>query len=164
MDATTNMLICDGVDIHEMLLYNEELADGIFHVEWRFKKIEGKKPAYNSGVYVRNSEDGKIWHQAQVGNNIGYLFGDTLVDGKLKRFRMDGKGPQRGKAIGEWNAYEVTCKGKDMTLWINGAVTAEWKDCLVPKGYVGLEAEGYYIEFKNVKYRSLNRRPGDESK
>ena len=40
-----------------------------------------------------------------------------------------------------------------MTLWVNGAVTAEWKECDVPKGYVGLEAEGWYIEFKNLKFK-----------
>src|SRR5262249_12050918 len=66
IDPDTNYLVCDGVGVHEMLLYNEEFADGIFHVEWRFKKIEGKK-GYNSGVYVRTSADGAIWHQAQVG-------------------------------------------------------------------------------------------------
>src|SRR5438552_7284931 len=62
IDPDTNYLVCDGVGIHEMLLYNQEFADGIFHVEWRFKKIEGKK-GYNSGVYVRNSADGAVWHQ-----------------------------------------------------------------------------------------------------
>jgi hypothetical protein len=153
MDPKTGYLVCDGVGIHEMLLYNQEFGDGIFHVEWRFKEIPGKK-GYNSGVYVRTSADGTIWHQAQVGaDNIGYLFGDTLVDGKIKRVRIDDKKPQRGKKPGEWNTYEVTCKGKQMTLWINGAVTATWNDCQVPKGHVGLEAEGWYIDFRNVKYK-----------
>ena len=153
VDADTNYLVCDGVGIHEMLLYNEEFADGIFHVEWRFKKIDGKK-GYNSGVYVRTSADGAIWHQAQVGaTNIGYIFGDTLVDGKTKRVKIDDRKPQRGKDAGEWNTYEVACKGKQMTLWINGAVTATWDNCQVPKGHVGLEAEGWYIEFRNVKFK-----------
>jgi hypothetical protein len=148
-------LHCDGVGVHEMLLFNKELADGIFHVEWRFKKLEGKK-GYNSGVYVRNSVDGKIWHQAQVGSkNVGFIFGDTLVDGKVKRVRIDNKAPQRGHEAGEWNIYEITCKGKDITLWINGAVTANWSDCALPRGYIGLEAEGYYIEFKNLKFKGL---------
>jgi hypothetical protein len=153
MDADTNNLVCDGAGIHEMLLYNEEFGDGIFHVEWRFKKIDGKK-GYNSGVYVRTSADGAIWHQAQVGNkDVGYLFGDTLVAGKTKRVKMDDRKPQRGKEAGEWNTYEVACKGKQMILWINGAVTATWNDCEVPKGHVGLEAEGWYIEFRNVKFK-----------
>src|SRR5213078_3929754 len=81
-DTAKKTLICDGVGIHEMLLYNKDIADGIFHVEWRFEKVEGKK-GYNSGVYVRNSADGEIWHQAQVGSkNVGYFFGNTLMDGK----------------------------------------------------------------------------------
>jgi hypothetical protein len=148
-------LLCDGVKIHEMLLYDKEFSDGIFHVEWRFRKLEGDAK-YNSGVYVRTSADGKVWHQAQVGNlNVGYLFGDTLVDGKLKRETIKSKVPQRGKPAGEWNVFEITCKGKDVTLWVNGAVTCEWNNCQVPKGHVGLEAEGYVIEFKNVKFRPL---------
>jgi hypothetical protein len=153
VDAATKSILCDGVGVHEMLLYNKEFGDGIFHVEWRFKKIDDKK-GYNSGVYVRNSADGKIWHQAQVGSkNVGFIFGDTLIDGAVKRTKISSKVPQRGKEAGEWNTYEITCKGKHITLWINGAVTAEWTDCQVPRGYIGLEAEGWYIEFKNLKFK-----------
>lgn len=152
LEPETHSLVCDGVGVHEMLLYNAEFADGILHVEWRFKKIDGKK-GYNSGVYARTSGNGAIWHQAQVGENIGYLFGDSIVDGKTKRVKIDDKKLQRGKKAGEWNTYEVTCKGKQMTLWINGAVTATWSNCEVPKGHVGLEAEGWYIEFRNVKFK-----------
>lgn len=149
------ILQCDGVGIHEMLLLNKEFADGIFHAEWRFKKLADKK-GYNSGVYVRNSADGKIWHQAQVGSkNVGHIFGDTLQGGKVKRINIDNKVPQRGKEAGEWNFYEITCTGKEITLWINGAVTAHWTDCQVPRGYIGLEAEFYYIEFKNLKFKEL---------
>jgi len=157
-DADAKTLVCDGVGIHEMLIFDKEFGDGIFHVEWRFKKIEGKS-GYNSGVYVRNSADGAIWHQAQVGSkNVGYLFGETLdKEGTKKGFRADDKVPQRGKEAGEWNIYEITCKGPVVTLWINGAVTATWKDCQVPRGYFGLEAEGYYIEFKNIKVKEIKK-------
>jgi hypothetical protein len=156
-DPGKKILTCNGVDYHEMLLYDKEIADGIFHVEWRFEKIEGKKSGYNSGVYVRNSADGAIWHQAQVGSkNVGYFFGKTMIDGKPASMpRVDNKVPQRGKEAGEWNTYEITCKGPNVTLWVNGAVTAEWKSCPVPKGYFGLEAEGYLIEFKNIKYKAI---------
>jgi hypothetical protein len=154
VDEKEKLLLCDGAGIHEMLLYDKEFGDGIFHVEWRFRKVPDKK-GYNSGVYVRTSADGKIWHQAQVGDrNIGYLFGQTQVGDKMQRMRADNKVAQRGKEAGEWNTYEITCAGKDVTLWINGAVTAEWKDCQVPKGHIGLEAEGWFIEFRNIKYRA----------
>jgi len=155
-DAKSGTLVCDGVGIHEMLLFDKEFKDGILHVEWRFKKIDGKA-GYNSGVYVRNSADGNIWHQAQVGSlNVGHIFGNTPADGKLQRFKTKAMGEQRGKAAGEWNTYEYSFVGPKLTLWINGAVTAEWNECPVPAGYVGLEAEGYVIEFKNVKLKMLN--------
>jgi len=146
-------LLCDGVGVHEMLIYDRPFADGILHVEWRFKKLEGKK-GYNSGVFVRTSADGKTWIQAQVGSkNVGYLFGDIPAGEKMKRFRTAIKGAQRGKEAGEWNTFEVTCRGKEITLWVNGAVTTVWSDCPAAEGYVGLEAEGYFIEFKNVKFK-----------
>lgn len=156
LDEKEKVLVCEGdKGGHEMLLYDKELADGIFHVEWRFKKIEDKK-GYNSGVYARNSADGKLWHQAQVGSkNVGNFFGKTLAGGVEKGFSSSNKGPQRGKEAGEWNVYEITCKGKELTLWVNGGVTAEWKDCEVLKGYIGMEAEGWWIEFKNVKWKEL---------
>jgi hypothetical protein len=79
------------------------------------------KKRYDSGVYVRTSSDGKVWHQAQVGDrNVGYLFGQTMVVDKLKRMRADNKVAQRGKEAGEWNTYEITCASKNVTLWING--------------------------------------------
>ena len=137
----------------EPFLCEREFGDGTFHVEWRFARVEGGK-GYNSGVFVRNSDDGKVWHQAQVGSgNVGYLFGSTLKDGKVVSFKVDDKVPQRGKEAGEWNTYELTCHGKEVKLWINGAVTATWTDCEVPRGLVGLEAEGWDIEFRNVKFK-----------
>jgi hypothetical protein len=152
-DGTT--LVCDGAGVHEMLLWDKEQGDGIFHVEWRFKAIEGKK-GYNSGVYVRNAPDGALWHQAQVGSkNVGFLFGDTLVDGAKKRVRSDGKRPQRGHEAGQWNTYEITCKDKEITLWINGAVTTVWDACDVPRGRLGMEAEGWHIDFKNLRFKPL---------
>jgi len=155
VDTASKVLVCNGVGVHENLQYERELADFVFHVEWRFKKVEGKK-GYNSGVYVRNSADGVIWHQAQVGSlNVGFLFGNTLVEDKPVRFRSGETKPQRGKEAGEWNTYEITCKGKEITLWINGYVTAKWAECNVPKGQIGLEAEGFEIEFRNIKVKEL---------
>ena len=157
IDPATGHLVCEGNGGHEWLRWDEELGDGIFHVEWRFTPVPGK-PRYNSGIYARNSADARIWHQAQTGSGSGgYLFGDTEVDGKLQRINLS-KQHQRSrvKPAGEWNTFEVACKGKDMTLWVNGAVTNQWHDCQVPKGYVGLEAEGYRIEFRNVKLKPLD--------
>ncbi len=153
-DAGSDVLRCaKHAMAGEQFLCEREFGDGVFHVEWRFQKIEGGK-GYNSGVFVRNNTDGTVWCQAQVGDrNVGYLFGATTTNGKIERFKIDSPVPQRGKEAGEWNTYEVTCKGKEITLWINGAVTATWTGCEMPRGLVGLEAEGYDIEFRHVKFK-----------
>jgi hypothetical protein len=156
LDPATSQLLCGGDRGHEWLRWDKELGDFVFHVEWRFSPVEGKK-GYNSGIYARNSADARIWHQAQTGGGSGgFLFGDTPIDGKVQRINLSKQvKDQRVKPAGEWNTFEITCKGRDMTLWVNGAVTCEWHDCQVPRGYVGLEAEGWRIEFRNVKLKPL---------
>ena len=155
-DEATGLLVCDGKDAVELYLYDQEFTDGIYHVEWRFKPVENGR-GYNSGVFIRSNATGDIWHQAQVGNrNVGNLFGQTKgADGKIKSFNANDRVVQRGNPPGEWNTYEITAKGKTLTLWVNGAITATWNDCQVPSGMVGLEAEGFLIEFRNVKYKPL---------
>jgi len=105
---------------HEFFRYDRELADIIFHAEFRFTKIENGK-GYNSGVMVRNSADGTIWHQAQAGEeSAGWLFGNSPVKGVPTRvnFRSQMKGTPV-KPAGEWNVYEMTAQGPKITLWVN---------------------------------------------
>ena len=65
----------------------------------------------------------------------------------------------RVKPAGEWNTLEVTAAGKALTLWVNGAVTCQFEDCGREKGRVGLEGEGYRIEFRNLKVKALRWNP-----
>jgi hypothetical protein len=159
VDAGSKVLLCDGVGVQEMLLHETEWGDGIFHVEWRFRPVEGKT-GYNSGIYVRTALDGKPWHQVQVAHLkdrplMGDLFYDRVVSGKLQRIIVEGQGDRRVKAPGEWNTYEITCRGPSVTVWINGAVTTTCKDFLVARGHFGLQAEGWHIEFRNLKFKEL---------
>lgn len=151
------MLVCDGEGGHDMLLCDREFGDAVFHCEFRYTKVEGKA-GYNSGVYARNNQDGSIWHQAQIGDaSGGYLFGETPgPDGAKKFFTTQEQVPDgRVKPAGEWNTIEITARGTVLTLWVNGAVTCEIKDCGNPKGLVGVEGEGFRIEFRNLKVKEL---------
>jgi hypothetical protein len=156
LDTATGSLVCQGDGGHEWLRWDNELGDFTYHVEWRFTPVPGKK-GYNSGVYARNSADGRIYHQAQTGDGSGgYLFGNTQKGGMPTRFDLSKQHPvSRVKPAGEWNTVEITCQGKDMTLWVNGAVVNKWHECEVKRGFVGLEAEGWRIEFRNVKLKPL---------
>jgi hypothetical protein len=157
VDAVKNVLICDGDGGHDMLLTSKEYADTIFHFEFRYEKSEGIT-GYNSGAYVRNSKDGDLWHQAQFGDaSDGFLFGETKTADGGKTFfdtRNEMK-ENRVKPAGEWNNFEVTSSGKTLTLWVNGAVTCQYQNCGVSQGHIGLEGEGYRIEFRNLKVKPL---------
>jgi hypothetical protein len=155
VDSSNRYVICAGDGGHEWLRYDRELGDAIFHVEWRFTPREGN-PRYNSGVYMRSSLYGEIWHQAQTGQGGGFLFANTLVDGVLKRVNLRNQMKEnRVKPAGEWNTYEIRTEGDKISLWVNGATVNELARCAFLKGYLGLEAEGYEITFRNMKLKEL---------
>lgn len=157
VDTERKVLICDGDGGHDMLLFDKEIGDAVFHAEFCYTKIKGKS-GYNSGIYVRNSKDGAIWHQAQIGDaSGGYLFGETPgADGKKKFFSLSKQVTKsRVKPAGEWNTIEITAKGQVLTLWVNGAVTCQIENCGQEKGRLGIEGEGYRIEFRNLKMKTL---------
>lgn len=155
VSADGKTLICDsgGGVVHEMLLCDRELADGILHVEWKFTRNE-RKPGYSSGLYVRNSADGSIHHSTHLGaSNVGGLGGKTLVSDKPKLFGSARKGVERVKDPCEWNTCEIVCKGTTLAMWVNGHQTTEWTKCEVPKGYFGIEGQEWFIEFRNLKWK-----------
>jgi hypothetical protein len=156
LDPAGRLLICEGNHGHELLRYNQEYADVIFHAEFRFVPIENGK-GYNSGVIVRANADGTIWHQAQAGESgAGWLFANTPVNGQPQRIMLRTQLKEdRMKPAGQWNVYEVTAKGNKLSLWVNGGVTSEMPNLEVSKGFVGLEAEGYRVEFRNIKVKPL---------
>jgi hypothetical protein len=159
--ADGKTLLCDGTGgVKELLINDEERGDGTFHVEWRWGKDQGEKPNYNGGIYLRSSADGKTWIQAQVARGpkppvVGDFIGMLMEDGKPKRTDLAQKGPSREAPLGEWNTYEITCKGKTITLWVNGGVTCVWEDFPILRGHLGLQAEFAAYEFRSVKWKKL---------
>jgi sugar lactone lactonase YvrE len=156
LSADGKTLTCKGERIKEMLLHEVERADGVFHVEWRF--TGGPKDEYNGGVYVRTRLDGSVWHQAQVARQAkrpvtGDLFTDVVVDGKPKRVEVLSSLPFRAKPPGEWNTLEVSCRGRTVSIWLNGAVTVAWSECQLERGHIGLQAEFFDLEFRNLKFK-----------
>lgn len=154
LDDSRQLLVCDGDGGHEMLRFDRMLTNCIFHVECRFVPLAGKKHYYNSGVFIRNSADGTIWHQCQLTMDGGYLFGRTPVKGKPQPFLAQAE-DRCMKPAGEWNFVEVAARNHTLTVWINGAVISEFDACEMPAGYLALESEGYAIEFKNLKLKEL---------
>ncbi|MGA8182641.1 MAG: DUF1080 domain-containing protein [Terriglobia bacterium] len=158
VDAATHALVCAGNGGHEFLRYDgRQLGNFLFHVEWRLTRHEGNK-GYNSGVFVRNNSDASIWYQAQVGNSSGgYWFGydDPAVKGPISFNLKSRMTANPVKPAGEWNTFDIRCEGKKLILKVNGTVTSEFNECRNLKGYLGLEAEGSRIEFRDMRIKVL---------
>ena len=155
LDKEHGTILCEGNHGHEWLRYDHELTNFLLHVEWRFEKDKEGRKGYNSGVFVRNDLTGRVWHQAQVGPTA-YIFGQTLIHGELSpMIKTPPPVVNPLHPIGDWNTYEIRCDGAKITLWVNGDLTGEFAAPEVPKGYWGLEAEGYRIEFRNIKLKNL---------
>jgi hypothetical protein len=154
IDAVHRTIHCDGNGGHEWLRFNQQFRNFAFRVQWRFTPLPGTTK-YNSGVFFLNNADGSIWHQAQTSLAGGYLFGETPLNGKLTHFNLQKQMTEnRIKPPGQWNTFDIRCVDRTCTLAVNGAVVNTLQ-VGVDKGYVGLEAEGYSIDFRNLKLQQL---------
>lgn len=142
-------------------------GDYVLKLKWRFP-AEGK--GGNTGVLL-HVQDEKYWPTSIEAQLLTGRAGDLLLtnppdakldvekarqDPKLERrfLRLEAKEPVE-KKLGEWNDLEVTCKGGDITLVVNGAKVNEGKNCNFTKGKIALQSEGVEVHFKDIVLKSL---------
>jgi hypothetical protein len=142
-------------------------GDYVLKVKWRWP-AEGK--GGNSGVLL-HVQDEKYWPTSIEAQMLTGRAGDLLLtnppDAKLEadKARQDPKLERRflrieskelvEKAIGEWNEMEVTCKGGDITLVVNGVRANEGKNGNLRSGRIALQSEGAEVHFKDLVIKSL---------
>jgi hypothetical protein len=59
------------------------------------------------------------------------------------------------KAAGKWNTMEITAKGRDLTLAMNGQVTAKARNGLFDQGHFTLQYGGGVVKFRKVAVKPL---------
>src|SRR5262245_50661906 len=142
-------------------------GDYVLKVKWRFP-ADGK--GGNTGVLL-HVQDEKYWPTSIEAQGLSGRAGDLLLinppdmkldvdkarqDPKLERkfLRIEPKDPPE-KKLGEWNEYEITCKGGDITLVVNGVKVNEGKNGNLTKGRIALQSEGAEVHFKDVEIKSV---------
>jgi hypothetical protein len=90
-------------------------------------------------------------HYARIGDK----FVKKGTKDKQGRDQYDIVGKQVEKPIGEWNQYEITCKGDTIKLVVNGEFVNEGTNAEATKGKILLQSEGAPIEFRNVEIKML---------
>jgi hypothetical protein len=156
------VIYCDG-SIPGYLITEKDFSDYVLKLEWRWGDSAKEKPKPNSGVFVHVVGDDKIWPKAIEAQLAADQAGDIwLVDGfklKIDESRHDPKSERHyfrlkdgiEKPRGEWNQYEITCKGKSLRLVINGQFVNEGSDAELTKGKILLQSEGSEIHFRNIE-------------
>src|SRR5262249_24849006 len=71
-------------------------------------------------------------------------------------------GPKEAKAVnnlqkepGEWNEWRVVAVADRLTFWANDKQAWDIKGFKPARGYLGLQAEGAAIDFKNLRIKEL---------
>jgi hypothetical protein len=151
------------------LTTDKEYGDFILKVDWKI-------PAGgNSGVGIRYPEKGDPAH---AGMEIQVLDDDAPQYKNLNPAQYSGgiyyqvapnKEKKKLNPPGEWNSYEITCKGALVIIKLNGVEIVradvdketEGKGGHKPlsqrprKGFIGLQSHGSRVEFKNVKIKVM---------
>ncbi len=130
-------------------------------VEWRWPEKPG-----NSGVLVRMTDEDKVWPfsmEAQLKHQsagdvvgMGCDFNENTRPASEFYRHAPRQHPSNEKKPGEWNTYEITCKGDTMELTVNGQLQNKATGVAAHgKGYIGLQSEGAPIMFRNIKLTTI---------
>lgn len=153
-------LRCSGNPVG-FLRTKQEYSDYKLTFEWRWPDKPG-----NSGVLVHMSAEEKIWPLCMEAQLMHKRAADIVGMGcSFNENKAEKGGPvswaprmseSNEKSVGDWNKYEILCKGDTMELTINGKVQNKATGMGVRKGYIGLQSEGVPIIFRNIKLTPLN--------
>ena len=114
----------------------------------------------NSGIYIRCTDPAKVSSASAYEVNIydqrpGQEYGTGAIVGVAKIAPMP-------KAGGKWNTFEITAKGAQLTVVLNGVQTVSVQDGKFPQGPFALQfangpkgAPGGAIKWRKVEIRPL---------
>jgi hypothetical protein len=119
-------------------------------IEWM-----AHKKGYNSGFYIRS---GRAVNANQI--NLAEKDCGHLIYGVPGGPAV----PKLQKPPGEWNEWRVLAVGDKLTLWCNGDKAWELTGFKPARGYLGLQAEGAAIDFKNLRIKEVGYTPLHELK
>jgi hypothetical protein len=107
----------------------------------------------NSGVFLRCGDRGTVSAKNAYEVNIfdkrpdpSYGTGAIVYVAKASTVLKTG---------GKWNTYEITAKGSQLTVVLNGVKTADVQDSQHASGPIALQYGGGVVKFRKVEIRPL---------
>lgn len=155
-------LQCTGKPVGYLKTKRDDFENYVLTLEWRWPGGGG-----NNGVLVHASTPNAlgVWPKSievQLGSGDAgdfWIIGtdlDVPDEATRKHDRRhvnltDGS----EKALGEWNQMEITCKGAEVIVKVNGETVNHATNCSVTRGAICLQSEGTPVEFRNIVVKPL---------
>ncbi|MFK7960619.1 MAG: DUF1080 domain-containing protein [Phycisphaerales bacterium] len=154
------VLRCAGNPVGYMRT-NATYQDYVIQLEWRFDPEKGPG---NSGVLLRMIEEDKVWPRSVEAQLFSGAAGDFWNIGDFPMTvaadRTRGRNTQRTgtneRPLGAWNHYEIIVSGGDVVLNVNGQTLNSAADVMQVPGFICLQSEGAYIEFRRVRLSEID--------
>jgi hypothetical protein len=137
------------------LISNEKFSNFILCLDVKLRN-------HNSGIQFRSEELPEFvvrGYQADAAEGAwwGSIYGEKTDRGVIAN-GYAGKGEKVVNA-GGWNSYEIICRGKQITLTLNGLVTADIEDSMSASGILALQLHAgppMEASFRNIRIRTLD--------
>jgi 3-keto-disaccharide hydrolase len=161
--ARDGVLICKGRPAGYLLTKKNDFENYVLTLEWRWPEKGG-----NNGVLVHVTEPGAlgVWPKSlevQLGHeNAGdfWVIGTTIdvvnVEKRREGRRHLNLTDDSEKPIGEWNEMEITCRGDEVIVKVNGELVNHATKVSQTRGAIALQSEGTPIEFREIKLQKLD--------
>lgn len=169
--AQDGLLVCPA-EAKTNLYTTQEYRDFVFRFDFRLT------PGANNGLAIRCPPTGQAH---VVGMELQIIDDSAEKYQALKPWQYHGSiygvvPAQRGhqKPVGQWNQQEVTCRGRRVTVVLNGTtiVDADLDEAAKapadgkphaglarPQGHIGFLSHGSRVEFRNLRIKPLADQP-----
>ncbi len=95
-------------------------------------------------------------HYARIGDKfVKKESSGEQPKGKARRQQYEVVGKEVEKPLGEWNQYEITCKGDMINVVVNGQHVNTGTNAEMGRGHILLQSEGTPIVFRNIEIKML---------
>jgi len=146
-----------GINFNTFLCSEKEYGD--FDMKFQVKLVQGEG---NSGIQIRSKiVDLEKFIVAGPQCDIGQSYWGSLYGERFGGMMKQSPTEQVKKVVkpGDFNNYSVLCKGKHVTIKINGETMVDGDFEKMPnRGIIAFQLHGgllMEVQFKNIKFREL---------
>jgi hypothetical protein len=106
---------------------------------------------YDSGIFIRCGAEGQPWPKDGWQVNLRYNALGALVRGY--KAMVPAETPKL--PVNQWVKVRIECRGKHVTLDMNGERAWEYDQLDRDRGYIGFQAEDKAFDFRNIRLTEL---------